>query len=49
LRQHVRARAASFKAPHHVFLRCEDELPRLASGKVAKHRLQDEAMRELGL
>jgi fatty-acyl-CoA synthase len=49
LRQHVRSRAASFKAPHHVFFRSEDELPRLASGKVAKHRLQDEARRELDL
>ena len=47
--EYVRERAASFKAPHHVFFRTEVELPRLASGKVAKHRLAEEARRELGL
>ena len=34
---------ASFKTPHHVFFRTEDQLPRLASGKVAKHVLAREA------
>ena len=46
---HVRNRAATFKAPHHVFFRNEEQLPRLASGKVSKYRLQEEAARELGL
>lgn len=44
----VKERAASFKVPHHVFFRSEEQLPRLASGKVAKHKLQQEAKLELG-
>ncbi len=48
LREYVRERAASFKVPHHVIFRSEDRLPRLASGKVAKHRLQEAALAELG-
>lgn len=43
----VKARAASFKVPHHVFFRSESELPRLASGKVAKAELRAWAEREL--
>ncbi|WP_313807466.1 AMP-binding protein [Sphingobium sp.] len=46
---YVKERAASFKVPHHVFFRTEEELPRLASGKVAKHKLAEEARRALGL
>ena len=49
LRDFVKERAASFKVPHHVFFRTEAQLPRLASGKVAKFRLAEEAKRELGL
>jgi fatty-acyl-CoA synthase len=49
LKGYVKARAASFKTPHHVLFRSESQLPRLASGKVAKHRLAEEARRELGL
>lgn len=49
LRAFVKERAASFKVPHHVFFRAEEQLPRLASGKVAKHVLAAEARRELGL
>jgi fatty-acyl-CoA synthase len=49
LRDYVKERAASFKAPHYVLFRTEDQLPRLASGKVAKHHLAEEARRELGL
>jgi fatty-acyl-CoA synthase len=45
---YVKERAASFKVPHHVLFRSEDQLPRLASGKVAKYRLQEEARRALG-
>ena len=49
LQDYVRGRAASFKVPHHIFFRHEPDLPRLASGKVAKHQLAAEARRELGL
>jgi fatty-acyl-CoA synthase len=46
---YVKERAASFKVPHHVLFRSETQLPRLASGKIARHRLQEEARRELGV
>lgn len=49
LKAYVKERAAAFKTPHHVFFRTEEQLPRLASGKVAKHRLAEEARRELEL
>jgi fatty-acyl-CoA synthase len=49
LKGYVKERAASFKTPHHILFRREEQLPRLASGKVAKHRLAEEARRELGL
>jgi len=49
LQGYVKARAASFKTPHHILFRREEQLPRLATGKVAKHRLAEEARRELGL
>ena len=45
----VKERAASFKVPHHVLFRTEAQLPRLASGKVAKFRLAEEARKELGI
>lgn len=48
LRNFVKERAASFKVPHHVFVRRETQLPRLASGKIAKYQLVQEAIRELG-
>lgn len=49
IKSYVKERAASFKVPQHVFFRSEASLPRLASGKVAKFRLAQEAYRELGL
>jgi fatty-acyl-CoA synthase len=49
LRAFVKERAASFKVPHHIFFRGESQLPRLATGKIAKVRLAEEARRELGL
>ena len=49
LQSYVKERAASFKTPHHILFRRDEQLPRLASGKVAKHRLAEEARRELGL
>lgn len=48
VRSYIKERAASFKVPHHVLFRTEEQLPRLASGKIAKHRLREEALRELG-
>jgi fatty-acyl-CoA synthase len=48
LRSFVKERAASFKVPHHVLVRTEEQLPRLASGKIARHQLVQEAIRELG-
>ncbi|GAB2984048.1 AMP-binding protein [Amycolatopsis acidiphila] len=47
LRDYVRERAASFKVPHHVLVRDKDDLPRLASGKIAKLRLAEMAIAEL--
>lgn len=49
LRAYVKERAASFKVPHHIFFRSDAQLPRLATGKIAKLRLVEEARRELGL
>ncbi len=48
LQGYVKERVASFKVPHHIFFRNEAQLPRLASGKVAKFKLAEEARRELG-
>jgi fatty-acyl-CoA synthase len=47
VRDFIHERAASFKVPQHVLFRSTDQLPRLASGKVAKVRLAEEAMNEL--
>jgi len=46
LKAFVRERAASFKVPHHILFRLGEDIPRLASGKVAKLRLAEEAARE---
>jgi fatty-acyl-CoA synthase len=48
IQNYIKERAASFKVPHRVFFRSEEQLPRLASGKVAKYRLAEEAKLELG-
>jgi len=49
IRRHVRARASSYKSPHHVLYRESCGLPRVASGKVPKPRLREIALTELGL
>ena len=49
LQAHVKQRAASFKVPHHIFFRNEAALPRLATGKIAKVALREEARRLLDL
>jgi fatty-acyl-CoA synthase len=49
VRAFVAERAASFKAPAHVLLRSDAQLPRVASGKVPKYLLRAEAIRELGI
>jgi fatty-acyl-CoA synthase len=48
LKEFLKAQAASFKVPHHILFRTEAQLPRLASGKVSKVRLAQEAKNELG-
>ncbi|MGE3921564.1 MAG: class I adenylate-forming enzyme family protein [Lautropia sp.] len=48
IRDFVRERAASFKVPHHVLFYTEAQLPRLPTGKVAKHKLVEAARGELG-
>jgi fatty-acyl-CoA synthase len=48
LRAHLRETAASFKVPRHFLLRTDAEIPRLASGKVARLRLRAEAIDEIG-
>jgi fatty-acyl-CoA synthase len=48
IQAYVKERAASFKVPHHVLFRSEAQLPRLASGKIAKVKLAEEARIELG-
>lgn len=47
IKEFVAQNAARFKVPHHVFLRRAAELPRVASGKVPKFMLRDEAIRIL--
>ena len=47
LQAYIKERAASFKVPHHVFLRSEAELPRLATGKIAKVKLKEQAREAL--
>lgn len=47
LKRHVAAAAASFKVPRHIFMRRDDEFPRVATGKVPKYELVAEARRLL--
>jgi fatty-acyl-CoA synthase len=47
VRSYVKERAASYKVPHHVLFRTDAELPRLATGKVPKYRLREQALGEL--
>jgi fatty-acyl-CoA synthase len=47
IRRFVADQAASFKVPARVLFRRDEELPRLASGKVPKYRLREEATRAL--
>jgi len=47
VRAFVKEQAASFKVPHRVLFREDGQLPRVASGKVPKYRLREEAVREL--
>jgi long-chain acyl-CoA synthetase len=46
LQKHLLARIARFKVPAHFFLR-EEELPRVASGKIDKRALKQDAARRL--
>jgi len=49
LREFVSDRAAKFKVPAHILFRTEDQLPRVASGKMPRYVLAQEAQKELGL
>ncbi len=49
LKAFVMDKAATFKVPHHIFFRDEAALPRLATGKIAKVALREEARRLLDL
>jgi fatty-acyl-CoA synthase len=46
---YLRERVASFKVPAHVLFRSDADIPRVASGKVPRFRLREEAMAELGI
>jgi fatty-acyl-CoA synthase len=43
----LRERVASFKVPSHILFRSDAEIPRVASGKVPRFQLRQEAMAEL--
>jgi fatty-acyl-CoA synthase len=47
LRTYVRQVAASFKVPQHVLFRADSQIPRLATGKVARQKLTEDAISEL--
>ena len=47
LRDFCLKRLAYYKAPRHVFL--VDQLPAVASGKIQKFKLREDAIRRLGL
>lgn len=49
IQQHIRTKAAKYKAPQHVLYRAAADLPRVASGKVPKAELRRIALTELGL
>jgi len=46
---HVRERAAAFKSPHRVLFVAPEDVPRTASGKVARPRLKEQAADALGV
>jgi acyl-CoA synthetase (AMP-forming)/AMP-acid ligase II len=46
VRAHVAAHLARFKVPEHVWVRVE-QLPRIASGKIYKRGLREEAIADL--
>ena len=47
VRTFVKSRAASFKVPQHVIACREEEVPRLAGGKVAKRELVELAEKQI--
>lgn len=49
IRSFVKERAAGFKVPSHVLFKEDAALPRVASGKVPKFLLREQAIEELGL
>lgn len=47
LRAYVKENAASFKTPRHFLFRTDDQIPRLATGKVPRFKLREEVIVEL--
>jgi fatty-acyl-CoA synthase len=47
LRTYIRQIAASFKVPRHVLFRTDAQIPRLATGKVARQKLREDAIGQL--
>jgi fatty-acyl-CoA synthase len=47
LRRYLRENAASFKMPTHFLIRTDAEIPRLATGKVARIQLRAHAIDEI--
>ncbi|MBB5158969.1 class I adenylate-forming enzyme family protein [Saccharopolyspora phatthalungensis] len=47
IRERMRARAASYKVPRHFIYRSDAEMPRVASGKIPRPLLREEAARVL--
>jgi acyl-coenzyme A synthetase/AMP-(fatty) acid ligase len=46
---HVREQAAAFKSPHRVLFVAREDVPRTASGKVARPRLKEQAADAFGV
>lgn len=49
VQRHVRKRAAAFKSPHRVLFVSPEDVPRTASGKVARPRVREQAVAALGM
>ena len=47
VREWIAERAASYKVPQHVIFASDNDIPRLATGKVAKQQLKKMAVRTL--
>lgn len=48
VRAYVKENAAGFKVPRRVLFRSDDQIPRLATGKVPRFKLREQAIAEIG-